>query len=211
MKLTILGAGGHAKVAAAAAMASGHEVLGFLDDDPSTWGASVLGVTVAGPIPRAAEPGQGPLLAAIGSNVARRALAERLVAVEWIAIVHPFSWIHASVSIGVGSLVCAAAVVQPDTRIGAHAIVNTSVSVDHDCVVGDYAHLAPGVHVAGRVRIGSGAFLGVGAAALPGVTIGEWAVVGAGAVVTRDVPAGATVVGVPARPIRRASPAGCEP
>ena len=203
MKLTILGAGGHAKVVAAAAVASGREVLACLDDDPSRWGASILGVMVTGPISRATQPDAGPLVAALGSNAGRRTLAERLASAEWVPIVHPFSWVHPSVSIGAGSVVFAGAVVQPDARIGAHAIVNTAASVDHDCVIGDYAHLAPGVHLAGRVRIRTGAFLGVGAAAMPGVTIGEWAVVGAGAVVTRDVPAGATVVGVPARAIRR--------
>lgn len=203
MKLTILGAGGHAKVVAAAAMAAGHEVVACVDDEPSMWGASLLGVSVTGPIPQSAQPDTGPLVPGIGSNGARRTLAERLDSAEWVAIVHPFSWVHGSVRIGAGTVVCAGAVVQPDTRIGALAIMNTAVSVDHDCVIGDYAHLAPGVHLAGRVRIGTGAFLGVGAAALPGVTIGEWAVVGAGAVVTRDVSAGATVVGVPAVEIKK--------
>src|SRR4051794_15765901 len=48
-----LGAGGHGNVVAGILCCAGVPVLGFLDDDPATWGATRLGVpiTVKGVLP----------------------------------------------------------------------------------------------------------------------------------------------------------------
>ncbi len=199
MRIAVVGAGGHAKVAIAAIEARGGSVAAVADDAPAVQGTRLAGCRVV-PID-ALEPG-APVLVAIGGNRARQAVAQRLAARghAFATVVHPFSWVAPSVVLGEGTLVCAGAVLQPDTVVGRHVIVNTSASVDHDNRIGDFCHVAPGCRLAGAVRLEEGVFLGVGTAVIPGRTIGAWATVGAGAAVVRDLPGGVTAVGVPARP-----------
>ena len=197
-RLIVLGASGHSKVVVATAQALGIEIAAILDDDSSKWGCTVLGHRVTGPI-TAATTAAGPgMLIAIGSGENRERIAMRLAG-PWMSLVHPAAWVHESVAIGEGSVICALAGVQPDSVLGRHVIVNTAATVDHECVIGDFTHLAPGVHLAGEVRIGRRCLIGVGASIAPGIAIGDDAVVGAGAAVIENVPAGATVIGVPAR------------
>jgi serine O-acetyltransferase len=54
-------------------------------------------------------------------------------------------------------------------------------------------------------------FIGAGAKVLGAVAIGDGARIGANAVVLDDVPAHSTVVGIPARVVRRRSPARTPP
>lgn len=206
MKLSVLGAGGHARVIAGTALACGYEVAEFIDDDPARWTTEWAGVKVRGPMSALLRPGCGPAIMGIGDNAVRRSLAERFPFVDWQRVIHPTCWVQPSATIGAGTALVAGALVQPNAQIGNHVIINTGASVDHDCVVGDFVHLAPGVRLAGWVQVGTGAFLGIGSVAIDRVRIGEWAIVGAGAVVTDDVPPRTTVVGVPARPIRRPVP-----
>jgi sugar O-acyltransferase (sialic acid O-acetyltransferase NeuD family) len=202
-KLWIIGAGGHAKVVIDAARASGcFEPVGVLDDDPARRETTVLGVRVRGAIrPDAAGRfGIERAVIAIGSNRIRAEIAARLEGCfSWATIVHPAAVLGTGVEVGLGSVVFAGAILQPDTTIGRHVIINTACSIDHDGSVGDFAHVAPGVHLAGGVRLGEGSFLGIGACALPGSVIGDWATVGAGGVVTSNIPAGVVAKGVPAR------------
>jgi sugar O-acyltransferase (sialic acid O-acetyltransferase NeuD family) len=200
----LIGAGGHAKVIAAAIVANGDRVLAVFDDDANRHGQTLLGAPIVGPVAAAAEHAAGALaVLAIGSNAARARLAMQLD-LRWGVVVHPRAWVHETVQLGPGAVVFAGAVVQPDALIGAHSIVNTGASIDHDCLLGRAVHIAPGVHLAGGVRVGDESFLGVGAAAIPYVTIGDRVIVGAGAVVTRDLHGDTTAVGVPARVIRSA-------
>jgi sugar O-acyltransferase (sialic acid O-acetyltransferase NeuD family) len=198
----VLGAGGHAKVVADILQAQGISVRGFLDDDPASWERRRLDLPVLGPIARLADLEPDGLVLGIGSNRVRQELVMRLAAEAaglWRIAVHPRATLAPSVCLGVGVVIAAGAVANPDAQIGDHAIVNTGATIDHDCVIGAYAHIAPGAHLAGGVRIGVGAFLGAGAVVTPGIAVGDWAIVGAGAVVVQEIPAGVTAKGVPAR------------
>lgn len=197
--IIVVGAGGHAKVVIATVRAAGGEVVAAYDDDQARWGQQILGVPIKGPISRDAIA-DAPAIIAIGNNRARRSVSEKLDA-EWIAVRHPNAVVHASVSVGPGTVVFAGAVVQPDATLGAHVIINTAASVDHDCIVGDFVHVSAGTRLCGGVTVDEGVLLGCGAKVIPNVEIGAWSAVGAGAVCVVDVLRSTTVVGVPARSI----------
>ena len=198
----VLGAGGHGKVVADVLLSQGVAVLGFLDDDPSTWELTRLGLPVLGRIDTYASHNPVGLVMGIGDNRARRHLVERLGAQAndlWISAIHPRATIARSARLGRSLVIAAGAVINPDSVLGDHVIVNTGATVDHDCTIADYAHLAPGAHLSGGVKIGMGALIGTGSSVAPGNSVGDWAVVGMGAAVVRDVPSGVIVKGVPAR------------
>ena len=200
--LLIVGAGGHARVVADILLCRGLPVLGYVDDDPASWGSVRLGLPVLGSVEAWAEHAPGGLVMGIGDNAARRAVVGRLgerAGELWRSAVHPDATVAASARLGRGVVIAARAVVNPDALIGDHAIINTGATVDHDCRLGAYCHVAPGANLAGGVEVGEGALIGVGAAVIPYLSVGRWATVGAGAVVVRDVPDGVTATGAPAR------------
>lgn len=201
MLVAIYGAGGHGKVVWDILTASGHQVVGFVDDRPAA--PTLLGVPV---VSRLTElpPIDGAILA-IGNNRIRQGRFEALKAagIPFVNAVHPSAVLSSRVTLGVGVVIAPGAIVNIDTRIGDNVILNTGATVDHDCEVGDHVHIAPGSHLGGNVRVAEGAFLGLGTRAIPGIQVGEWATCGAGSVLIRDVEPGRTVIGVPARPLIR--------
>jgi sugar O-acyltransferase (sialic acid O-acetyltransferase NeuD family) len=198
--ITVIGAGGHAKVVIALCKAAGVAVDRVVDDDLDRDGGELCGVPVCAPVAEHLPRG-GRAVIAVGNNEARLRIAATYDAVvgEWVRLVHPKAFVDASVTLGKGSVVFAGAVVQVDAVVGDHVIVNTAASVDHDAIIGDGAHIGPGVHLAGNVTVGRGAFLGTGTAVIPGRIIGADSTVGAGGVVVTDIAEGVIAVGVPAR------------
>ena len=210
--LLILGAGGHAKVVAETAIASGQfSEVAFLDDRCSGphQRLSLLGFPVLGPLALALEPAQrvhfASAVVAIGNAAARLNWIEQLdlAGYELPVLVHPTAWVSPSAQIGSGSVVFAQAALQALAAIGAGSILNTGCSVDHDVQLADGVHICPGARLAGEVQVGSRSWVGIGASVIQQVRIGADVIVGAGTAVVSDLPDGVTAVGVPARVLPR--------
>jgi acetyltransferase EpsM len=201
--VAVIGAGGHARVVAAALVASGLAVEAFYDDDPELWGQQLDGISIVGPIDAIRSERSKRAILGIGDNAMRKRVAEGLD-LEWATVIHPFSWVDPGVSVGPGTVVCAGAIVQAGAVVGSHVILNTKASIDHDVRIGDFVHVAV-AHLAGGASAGDGAFVALGSTVLPGISLGAWATVGAGSLVRKDVAPGSTVVGVPARTMRTSS------
>lgn len=207
-RLALLGASGHGKVVADAALAAGWQSVVFFDD---AWpGRSVnghwpvLGDTAA---LLARLPEFDGVLVAIGDCATRwqKQQALRAAGAPLVTVVHPHACVSSLATLGMGSVVMAGAVVNVDAVVGEACIINTGATVDHDCRLAHAVHVSPGANLSGNVTVGACSWLGVGSAVRQGIRIGDDVMVGAGAVVVKPVPDGQTVVGNPARPMQAAS------
>jgi sugar O-acyltransferase (sialic acid O-acetyltransferase NeuD family) len=198
--LLVIGAGGHGRAVAEAAMLSGHwSAIAFLDDrypDPATVdGWPVLGkVTDLGSLDRFALAGA---IVAVGKNALREAWCDRVAAagIALRSVIHPRAFVSPSAGIGVGCAVMAGAVVGPHAVLGNGSLVNVLAAVDHDVVLGEYVHLGVGVALAGGVRIGRAAWLQAGCSAGYGVQVPDGAVIEPGTALTAKQVATGPVAG----------------
>jgi len=175
--LLVLGAGGHGKSVAEAALLRGEwESVIFLDDawPRTTEALSCKVVGKVADIGKVAAQCQGAI-AAVGNNAVREqwiGLIEQF-GVELVSIVHPKAWVSPAAKLGVGSAVMAGAVIGTASEVGNGAIVNANATVDHDVQMGDLSHIGVGVQLAGGVKIGARAWLQAGACCGYNVQVAE--------------------------------------
>lgn len=201
--LLILGAGGHGRVVADAALAQGHWAsVRVTDRDARRVDEELLPGLRVEPMDEAIA-GSNEVHVAIGSAAARtkeaRTVSDRL---PLATVIHPRASVSRHAAIDAGCFIAAAAVVAPGARLGACVIVNHGAVVDHDVQVGAFTHVAPRAALGGGVRVGERVLVGAGASVLPGVHIADDVVVGAGAVVRDNLEAAGVYAGVPARRVR---------
>lgn len=204
--LLIVGAGGHGKVVADAAMEmSCWSRIGFIDDRGEQL-QRVAGVPVIGRLAdlESLRGDWSAAVVAIGDAPHRLEILQALRELEFElpVIAHPSAVVSRLAAIGSGTVIFAQAAINAGASIGAGCIVNTGATVDHDCQLGDGVHLCPGVNLAGNVVIGARSWVGIGSAVRQGISIGRDVTLGAGAVVVQDVPDEVVAYGVPARPVR---------
>lgn len=207
-RLAILGASGHGKVAADAALLSGWSEIIFFDDawpKLSKVGSWLVRGNSGILLCNAAD--FDGVIVAIGNNAIR---LEKQQCVEdngipMATIIHPSATVSSYTEIGAGSVVFAGAIINAFSIIGRCCIINTGSSIDHDCVIADGVHVSPGAHLGGGTHVGRSSWIGIGAVVRQCITIGEQVMVGAGAAVVNDISAGLTVAGIPAREINKKS------
>lgn len=199
--IVVYGAGGHGKVIAEILMACGRRLQGFLDDNPSLRGSSVLGLPVFSPDEWLRSHSRAHVALGVGINLAREQVVTRVKhsACAVLTAVHPGAIIARSARIGEGAAIMPGAVLNADCEIGDGAIINSGAIVEHDAKIGRYAHMSPNSAAGGGAQIGNYAHIGMGASVLPSRKVGMNCVIGAGAVVTSDIPDDQLAYGIPAR------------
>lgn len=197
--LLILGFGGHARVVADIAIASGIVDFCFIDPNARA-GENFLGHPVLTAWD-ANLPDGWQAFSAAGDNILRQGHCELIKSRAWslARLLAPSATIGVGATIMEGCLVAQHAHVGPMATIGTGCIINTGAVVEHESSVGDFSHISVHSTVAGRSRIGRFAMIGAGAAVIDGIEIGDSVIVGAGAVVHRSIAEPGTYVGVPAR------------
>ncbi len=167
--LLIVGAGGHGRAVAEAAMLAGDwSDIVFADD-------SFPGQQCTGPWRIIGRTDELPdmvgkcdqAIVAIGNQAARVRLTGMLEAAgaALATVVHPRAWVSAHATVGAGSAIMAGAVVGAYAQVGRGVIVNANATADHDVLLGDFAHLGVGVQLAGGVVVAERAWLQAGTCA----------------------------------------------
>ncbi|MGF1758908.1 acetyltransferase [Photobacterium sagamiensis] len=197
--ITLIGAGGQAKVVADVILNLGVNRLCIIDSSPTKVGDKIQNIQVS-------LLDETSLIQkfhiAIGDNKVRSDLYSRYrCEAEYISVISPYAYIASTATVNCGSFVAAKAVVSADSKIDLGCIINHGAIIEHDCLVGQFCHVAPNATLLGGVTLGDRVFVGSGATILPGVKVADDVTIGAGAVVLSDILDSCTVVGLPAKRI----------
>lgn len=194
-KVYLYGASGHAKVVIDIAKQAYIDVPCLIDDNP------VLNELAGLPVVHSANS-LSPIIVTIGDCQIRRKIVEKLGEREYVTLVHPKVVLADSVKLGVGTVVMAGSILNPNASVGNHCIINTGATLDHDVKVGDFVHIAPHTTLCGEVEVGEGTWVGAGTTIIQGIHIGKNCFIGAGSVVVKDIPDGVLCYGNPCRVIK---------
>lgn len=202
--LVIIGAHGHAKSVAEAALSAGFEVRNFVDEvNEVPPNSSLLGIPVMSSVSDLDVAHEWHFAIAVGSNPERSAVFTRLSRQiredRFPPIIHATASISRFAEIGPGSQVLQNASVGASATVGRFALINTNACLDHDSYLDEFASLNPGAVVAGRARIGERSTIGMNAAVAEGVSVGTDTTIGANSFVRNHIPSGALAVGNPAK------------
>lgn len=204
-KLLIIGAGGHGRVVADCAQATGkYKEIVFLDSHyPNTtqnltW--QIIGHSDQWPNYLTSHD----IAVAVGDNTTRLSLFKQLVSknARLPNIIHPSAVVSPTAHMGDGNVVFANGVINPSVTLGNACIINTGATVDHDCQLADAVHISPGANLSGTVTVNEGCWFGVGSCAIQSIAIAQYCHIGAGAAVTKPTQAYGLYVGVPAKRIK---------
>jgi sugar O-acyltransferase (sialic acid O-acetyltransferase NeuD family) len=205
--LAIVGASGHGKVIAEAALSGDYwdEVVFYDDAYPEKTQNSIWPIKGTTEDLLTDSNFIDGAVVGIGNNHIRKQKHELLLksSVKLTTIIHPQSVVSRFAEIGLGTVIFAGAIVNPFAKIDESCVINTNAVVEHDCQIKSYVHLSPGTIVAGGVKIGTLTWLGIGSKVRELIKVTSEVIVGAGSVIVKNIETPGTYVGVPAKRLEK--------
>lgn len=180
-------------------------LLGFVDNEESKKGSSILGYEVLGTPDILSEEKYNDCF--VVNNITRDPETRKITTEqlekynkEFLNLIHP-SVNLGYVEVGKGVLIYEGCILSPRVNIKDHATIMLGVIIAHDGVVGEFSFIGPGAIINGMITIGREVFIGSGATILPRLTIGNYAKIGAGSLIGENIKDNLFVIGNPARAI----------
>ena len=205
-KIIIIGASGHAKVVIDIVEKQGKYIIEGLLDDNRKKGEEILGYKILGTIKDLPQFTDHKVIIAIGDNWTRYQIYQKIMSIipdnNFATAVHPSAQIGKNVTIGIGTVVMAGAIINCDTVIGNFTIINTKASIDHDCRMNNFSSLAPNVTTGGNVMIGEFSAISIGATIVHGMQVGSHSIIGAGALLIENCGDTIIMYGMPAKKVK---------
>lgn len=199
INLSIIGAGGHAKVVMESLNYTAKDYkVNFFDETISASNVLLEKYRVS-PL-KDFEVLDEYFHVAIGSNSLRARISQDAIILKknFLTISHRLAVVSANALIREGVFLAANSIVASEAIIKQGCIINHAAIVDHDCIIGKFSHIAPNSTLGGGVTIGKQCLIGAGAIILPNISIGDFSVIGAGSVVTKNIPKYGKFAGNPA-------------
>lgn len=142
----------------------------------------------------------------IGDNWSRKIVYDCVKKIvpdfKFVNAIHPSTIIGMNAKIGIGVVIMAGCIINPNSIVGDFCFFATGAQLEHDSTIGDFASISAGSITGGKVNIGKYSAITLGVIIMDRVNIGENTVVGSGSLVTKDLPDNVLAYGNPAKIIR---------
>jgi len=183
-------------------------IVGFLDDESSTWNKECCGVKVLGDRSVFKKHPDAKVLAVPGNpdNYLKRKTIIDSLGIEkdrFATIIDPSVKLSPDANVGYNTVLMPNIVITCGVKIGNHCVILPNTSILHDSAIGDYCLIGSNVSIAGKITVGSTCYIGSGTRIRENVSIGDKTLTGMGANIISGVEKNVVVVGNPARVIRR--------
>jgi len=142
----------------------------------------------------------------IGDNWSRKIVSDCIKNLipnfQFVNAIHPSTIIGMNVQLGIGIVIMAGCIINPNSIVGDFCFFATGAQLEHDCKIGDFASISAGSITGGKVNIGKYTAITLGVTILDRLNIGENTVIGSGSLVIKDIPDNVLAYGNPAKIIR---------
>ena len=184
------------------------EIVGFIDDDSSSWGKECCGVKVLGGKEVLKNVEEASILAIPGNPdnyLKRKDIIKRLDIdnSRFATIIHPSVSVSNDSSIGYNTIIMPNVIISCGVKIGKHCIILPNSVVAHDSIIGDYCCIGSNVTISGNVTIGTRCYIGSGPSIRDSIKIDGKTLVGIGSNVVSDITESVVVAGNPAKIVRK--------